>query len=75
MSSLIDPLIECWMVDDALLSDSDSVVLVVYLVFRLETPKISCMSAPFFDTRFIGLNVPNLVQSVIGSDNRLYEGY
>ena len=39
MSSLIDPLTECWMVDDALLSDSDSVVLVVYLVLRLEDTK------------------------------------
>ena len=32
MSSLIDLLMEYWMVDDALLLDSDSVVLVVYLV-------------------------------------------
>ena len=61
MSSLIDPLTECWMVDDALLSNSDSVVLVVYLVLRLETTRISCMSAPLFDTRFIGLAVPDLV--------------
>ena len=49
------------MVDDALLSDSDSVVLVVYLVLRLETPRMSCMSAPLFDTRLIGLVVPDLV--------------
>ena len=63
------------MVDDALLSDSDSVVLVVYLVLRLETPRMSCMSAPLFDTRFIGLAVPNLVQLVIGSGSRPYEGY
>ena len=46
------------MVDDALLSDSDSIVLVVYLVLRLETPRMSCMSAPLFDTRLIGLVVP-----------------
>ena len=46
------------MVDDALLSDSDSVVLVVYLVLRLETLRMSCMSAPLFDTRLIGLAVP-----------------
>ena len=58
MSSLIDPLTECWTVDDALLLESDSVVLVVYLVLRLETPRMSCMSAPLFDTRLIGLAVP-----------------
>ena len=75
MSSLIDPLTECWMVDDALLSDNDSVVLVVYLVLRLETPRMSCMSASFFDTRLIGLVVPDLAQLVIGSGSRPYEGY
>ena len=63
------------MVDDALLSDSDSVVLVVYLVLRLETPKMSCMSAPLFDTRLIGLAILDLVQLVIGSGSRPYEGY
>ena len=75
MSSLIDPLTECWMVDDALLSDNDSIVLVVYLVLRLETPKMSCMSAPLFETRLIGLVVPDLIQLVIGSGSRPYEGY
>ena len=75
MSSLIDPLTECWMVDDALLLDSDFVVLVVYLILRLETPRMSCMSAPLFDTRLIGLAVPDLVQLVIGSGSRPYEGY
>ena len=74
MSSLIDPLLECWMVDNALLSDSDSIVLVVYLVLRLETPRMSCMSAPLIDTRLIGLDVPDLVQLVIGSDSQPYEG-
>ena len=49
------------MVDDALLSDNDSVVLVVYLVLRLETPRMFCMSAPLFDTILIGLAVPDLV--------------
>ena len=49
------------MVDDALLSNSDSVVLVVYLVLRLETLRMSYMSAPLFDTRLIGLAVPDLV--------------
>ena len=63
------------MVDDALLSDNDSVVLVVYLVLRLKTPRMSCMSAPLFDTRLIGLAVPDLVQLVIGSGRRPYEGY
>ena len=58
MSSLIDPLTECWIVDDALLSNSDSVVLVVYLVLRLEILRMSCMSALLFDTRLIGLAVP-----------------
>ena len=63
------------MVDDALLSDSDSVVLVVYLVLRLETPRMSCMSAPLFNTRFIGLNVLDLVQLIIGSGSQPYESY
>ena len=69
MSSLIDPLTECWMVDDTLLSDSNSVVLVVYLVLRLETPRMSCISAPLFDIGLIGLAVLDLVQLVIGSDS------
>ena len=72
---LIDPLTECWMVDDALLSDSDSVVLVVYLVLRLKTPRMSCISAPLFDTRLVGFVVLDLVQLVIGSCSRPYEGY
>ena len=49
------------MVDDALLLDSDSVVPVVYMVLRLKTPRMSYISASFFDTRLIGLDVPNLV--------------
>ena len=63
------------MVNDALLSNNDSIVLVVYLVLRLETPRMFYMSAPLFDTRLIGLNVLDLVQLVIGSGNRPYEGY
>ena len=63
------------MVDDALLSNNDFLVLVVYLVLRLETPRMSCMSAPLFDTKLIGLAVPDLVQLVIGSGSRPYEGY
>ena len=67
MSLLIDPLTEYWIVDDTLLSDNDSVVSVVYLVLRLEAPRMSCMSTPLFNTRLIGLEVSNIVQSVIGS--------
>ena len=63
------------MVDDALLLYSDFVVLVVYLVLRLETPRMSCMSTQLFDTRLIGLAVPYLVQLVIGSGSQPYEGY
>ena len=63
------------MVDDALLSDRDSVVLVVYSVLRLETPRISCMSTLLFNTRLIGLEVSDLAQSVIGSGSQPYEGY
>lgn len=63
------------MVDDALFSDSDSVILVVYLVLRLETPRMSCMSAPLFDTKLTGLAVPDLVQLVIRSGSRPYEDY
>ena len=58
MSSLIDPLTEYWMVNDTSLSNSDFVIPMVYLVLRLETPRMSCMSAPLFDTRLIGLAVP-----------------
>ena len=63
------------MVDDTLLSDNDSIVLMVYLVLRLNTPRMSCMSAPFFDTRLIGLDIPDLVQPVIGSGSQSYKGY
>ena len=63
------------MVDDALLLDNDSVVLVVYLVLRLETPRMSCMSAPLFDTRLIGLDILDLVQLAIMSGSRPYESY
>ena len=48
------------MVDDTLLLDNDSIVPMVYLVLRLEIPKMSCMSTPLFDTRLIGLEVLNL---------------
>ena len=63
------------MVDDALLLDSDSVVLVVYLILRLEIPRMSCISTPLFDTRLIGLEVSDLAQPVIESSNQPYESY
>ena len=63
------------MVDDALLSKNDSVVLVVYLVLRLEIPRMSCISIPPYDTRFIGIEVPDLVQPIIGSGSQPYGGY
>ena len=75
MSSLIDPITKYWMVDDALLSDSDSVVPVVYLVLKLKTLRMSCMSTPLFDTILISLEVSDLVQPVIGSGSQPYEGY
>ena len=57
------------MVDDALLLDSDSIVPIVYLVLRLEKPRLSYMSAPLFIIQLIGLDVPDLAQPVIGSGN------
>ena len=53
--------------------DNDSVVLVVHLVLRLESLKMSCMSTLLFDSRLIGLEVPNLVQLVIRSGSQPYE--
>ena len=63
------------MVDDALLSKNDFVVLVVYQVLRLKTLRMSCTSAPFFDIELIGLDVPDLAQLVIESDSQPYDGY
>ena len=63
------------MVDDALLSNSDFVVLVMYMVLRLETQRMSCISAPLFDTELIDLDVPDLAQSVIGSGSQPYDSY
>ena len=75
MSSLIDPLTECWMVDNALLSNNDSAVLIMYIVFRLETLRMYYMSTSLFNIGLIGLKVLNIVQSVIGSGSQSYEGY
>ncbi|CAL9128542.1 unnamed protein product [Musa textilis] len=74
MSSLIDSLTECWMIDDTLLLNNDSVVLVACLVLRLETPRMSCISTLLFDTGLIGLEVSDLAQPIIESDNQPYEG-
>ena len=63
------------MVDNVLLPNSDSVILVVHLVLRLETPRMSYMSASLFDTGLIGLDVSDLAQPVFGSCSQLYEGY
>ena len=37
----------------------------VYLVLRLEIPRMSCMNIFFFDTRLIGLEVLDLVPDYI----------
>ena len=55
------------MVDVALLSNNDSVFLVVYLVLRLKIPRISYINTIFFDTGLIGLEVLDLAQPVIES--------
>ena len=61
MSSLNNPLIECWMINDILSSNSNFVVLVMYLVLRLETLMTPYLSTSFFDTELIGLEVSDLV--------------
>ena len=48
-------------------------VSVVYLVLRLETLRLSCMSTPLFNAGLIGLEVPDLAQSIIGSGSQFYE--
>ena len=75
MSSLIEPLTEHWMIDDPLLLDNDSVISMVYLILRLETPRMFCISTPLFDTGLISLEVSDLIQSVIGSGSQPYESY
>ena len=55
------------MVDDTSLSNNDFVISMVYLVLRLETPRIFCIST--------GFEVPDLEQPVIKSDNQPYEDY
>ena len=63
------------MVDDILLSNSDFVVAIVCRVLRLATPKIFCMSSPLFNTKLIGLEALDIVQSVIVSGSQPYESY
>ena len=75
MSLLIDLLTECWIVDDTSLSDNNFIVSMLNLVVRFETPKMSYMSTPLFDIELIGLEIPNLVQPIIGSGNQPYNGY
>ena len=75
ISSLIDLLTKCWMVDDTSLLNSDSTIPMVYLVLRLDTLRMSYMSTQLFDTRLIDLKVLDLAYSVIESDSQLYEDY
>ena len=75
MSLLIYSLMECWIVDDVLLSYSNSVVLLVYLVLKLETPRISYMNASLFDIGLIDLDVPDLAYPIFGSGSQSYEGH
>ena len=75
MSLLINPLTECWMVDDTSLLDNHSVILVVYLILRLEILMMSYMSTLLFDIRLIDLKVLDLVQSVIESDSQHHVSY
>ena len=64
---MINPLMKCWIVDDISLSNNDSVISMVYLILRLEIPKIFCMSTPLFGIGLIGLEVSDLAQLVIES--------
>ena len=49
------------MVNDTSLLDNDFIVPIVYLVLRFKTSMIPYLSTPFFDIRFIGLKVSNIV--------------
>ena len=75
MSSLIETLTECWMVNDTLLLDSNFIIPMVYLVLRLKTLRMYYINTSLFDTRFIGLEVLDLAQSIIESGNQPYKGY
>lgn len=57
--------------DDVLLLNNNFIVLVVYLVLRLEISK----STSLFDIELIGLEVSNLAQLIINNDSQPYEGY
>ena len=56
-------------------SNNDFIVLVVYIVLRLEILRMLCMNTLLFDIRLIGLEVSDLAQSVIESGNQPYKGY
>ena len=73
MSSLIDSLMEYWIVDDTSLLNSDFVVSIVCLVLRLKIPRMSYMSTLFFDIRFMGMKVSYLTQPVIESGSQPYD--
>ena len=73
MSSLIDPLTECWIVNNTSLSDSDSVISVAYLALRHETRRMPFMSTLFYDTVLVGLEVPDLAHPIIGSGSQPYD--
>ena len=47
----------------------------MYLVLRLEIPRMYCMSTPLFDTGLIDLEVPNLAQPIIESGIQSYKEY
>ena len=57
MSSLIESLMECWMVDDTSLLDNNFIVPIMYMVLRLETPRMSYMSTSLFNIELICLKV------------------
>ena len=60
------------MVNYTSLSDNDFVVSVVYLVLRLETPRMSYLNTPFFDTGLIDLKLSELTQPVIRNKGLRY---
>ena len=69
MSSLNIPLTKRWTVDDISLSNNDFMVLIMYLVIRLETPRMFYFSTSFFNTGLIYPKVSHLTQSIIESSS------
>ena len=62
------------MINDTSSSDNNFVVSIVYLVLRLKTLRMPCLSTTFFNTGVIGLEVPDPVRTVIGNGNKPYKG-